>query len=141
MKIKLLGILFIGLMLSCKVSKQKTENSVEPLKSGTFKVISINGHSVDRDKLTLKIDTENHHISGYTGCNNYSANITAEEHTLNVGMAKVTKRYCEDGMKLENSYLRGLRDTKSYTYDGRKLVLKSAEGDALITAQKTTEEE
>lgn len=140
MKIKILGILFIGLMLSCKGSKQKMDSNVQPLKSGIFKVISIDGKTIDQKNVTLEIDTENHRVSGYTGCNNYSAPITAKQNGLEVGMAKVTKRYCQDNMRLENSFLKGLRDTKSYEFNGQELTLKSTEGKSLMTAKRTTEE-
>ncbi len=136
MKTKLLGLIVLTLLLfSCKSQKNETA-AMEPLKSGLFKVTTLEGKDLEDAKVTLRIDLEKNRVSGNTGCNNYSAGLKLDSTHIETGLARATKMYCEDKMEIERSFLNNLGKAESYSFDGKTLKLKSADGTTLITAIK-----
>lgn len=113
---------------------------MEILESDYFHVITIDNKNVKDENVTMRINLEDHQVSGHTSCNTYGADFIQNGTSINVGMARVTKRYCEGRMKTERLFLSNLRDTKFYSFDGEKLKLQSAEGDVLIVAKRMEED-
>lgn len=105
------------------------------LKSGDYKLVSVEGESIDNSKASFHIDTENNAISGNTGCNTFGGELTTSKDNIDFGMMRVTKMYCDKGMELERKFMGSLRDTKKFSYQGNLLQLLSAEGKILITAE------
>lgn len=135
MKLKLLSLVFVTLLFSCKCSKEKT-GQMKTLESGMFNVVSIAGNDVSQDNVTMKIDLEANRISGNGGCNDYSADFKVDGKTIDMGFARATRMICKNKMDVESSFFKGLKDVKTYSYDGKMLQLKSEEGKTLITAKK-----
>lgn len=138
MKLKFLSLLFCLALFSCK-SSQQNQNAVKSLESGKFEVLSIDGKDVSGTRLNLTLNTEEHRISGYTGCNNFGATFTTEGDQIDFDYARVTKAYCEGKMELERQFLGTLQKVKAYVYTGTDLVLQTAEGGTLITATRIKE--
>lgn len=134
MKIKSIGLILAIILVSCKSGKEG-ERELRSIESGLFEVTSINGERINDEKVTMKIDLDKHQVSGNTGCNSYSADFITVNWTINIGYARVTKRYCEGQMKTERRFLENLKNTKSYIYNGKELQLQSEKREDIITAE------
>jgi len=115
-----------------KANQMQTE-----LKSGNYKVLTVDGKDVTKEELSINIDTDNKRFAGNTGCNTFGSEYELNGNTVEMGMARVTKMYCEGKMKLENSFLKNLKNIHSFEYDGDQLQLKSEEGEVIILAEQT----
>jgi|SRR5690625_336297 len=114
----------------------KANRMKEELKSGDYKVISVSGESVEKENLSLQINTEENRFSGNAGCNGFGSEYKVDGNTLEVGSARVTRMYCEGKMELEAKFLKNLKNVHSFEYQHDRLILKSKEGEMLIVAQK-----
>lgn len=113
----------------------KAKEMENTLKSGDYKLISVEGESVDNPKAAFNIDIENNRISGNTGCNTFGGELSASQDNISFGMMQVTKMYCDKGMELERKFLGNLKDIKKFSYQGNVLQLLSADGKTLVTAE------
>ncbi len=138
MKLQFLSLLLVFSLFSCK-SSQQNQSQVKPLESGNFSVLSIEGKNVADKHLSLRLNVEEHRISGNTGCNNYGAEFTLENDSIDFDYARATKAYCEGKMELEGLYLKTLQNVKTYVYTGTDLILQNAAGGSLITAKRIKE--
>ena len=73
-------------------------------------------------------------MSGSSGCNTYRASYTTEGSDLTIGPDIATTQIaCEAGPgQVETAYLQRLPRVRSYEIDGRSMVLRDAEGAALL---------
>lgn len=133
---KIFGTLILAItMMACKSSKQGT-NGQNPLENGDFDVVKLGDSTVPEADVHLKINLDDSRISGNTGCNNFSAELNHTDDSLSIGPAKVTKMFCQGKMKTEKEFLEKLKETKTYTYNGEDLNLKSDGVETIITAKK-----
>lgn len=139
MKIKFLSLILLVLVMSCKSQKVNYENS-EPLKSGNYAVTTLTDENIAGKEVSLNIDLAKDIISGYSGCNNFTAELTTDKNSLKTGDAGVTMRYCDDSMDLERKFLANLRKVDSYTLEDGVLTLIGEDGKTLMKANQMEEE-
>ncbi len=85
-----------------------------------------------KTKPVLTIESESSEISGSTGCNNFSGELSIEGNNfkLNEEIA-ITKRMCPD-MTGENKLMDGLKKVNSYSVTERGQTLNLISGDIAI---------
>lgn len=129
------------LKLSEKDSSEK-KSSEETTIQGKYSVVFISDLNYDdfKDKgLTINF-TDNAKVSGFNGCNNYSADCTIENNTISVGIMMTTKRYCQDEMEIGGKLMAKLRAANRFIIKENTVTLLD-ENEVLIKAEKTTEKE
>jgi heat shock protein HslJ len=80
-------------------------------------------------ELTAAFD-ENDTLSGSAGCNNYTAQYTAEDGSITIGPAASTRKFCaepEGIMEQEQEYLAALESAAVYRMDGDNLEFRTAD--------------
>lgn len=127
-----------------KLSEQKkTKTSSEELTiTGKYNVVFISELNYDgfKDKkltINFKDDTK---VTGFNGCNSYSADYTINKNSISVGIMMTTKRYCQDEMEIGNKLMDKLRLANRFVIKDNTLTLLYNE-EVLIKAEKTTEKE
>lgn len=113
------------------------------LKDGTYKVISVGGKSVEKDsKASIRIDTEQNSFSGNTGCNSFGSEYEIDEdNNLKLGMARVTKMYCDGKMEFESEFLKNVGQIHSFESYNDRLEFRSKDGASLLIAEKIENKE
>lgn len=74
---------------------------------------------------------DNGGLSGFAGCNNYTASYEVTADTIEIGSGVSTRKFCAqpDGvMAQETAYLQALEMADSYTIEGSTLILSTTEG-------------
>ncbi len=122
----------LSLMTACDKEQQQIEDTL-PIETPTITLAEMEGSwQLERlgakDALpgvTMKI--EGPKISGYAGCNDYTATLTVTPDTLKVSDVVTTERDCEDGdmSRQEEAFLKDLASATSAGLVGEELVLKS----------------
>lgn len=81
----------------------------------------------ERARPTLEL--RDGRVSGFAGCNHYSARVTVAGKALRTGNAAVTRRACVPAvMEREQNFLASLADTRSYRVEGDSLYLLDERG-------------
>lgn len=135
MKMKFLSLILLALVMSCKSQKVNYDNS-ETLKSGNYEVTTLGDDNISGKEVSLNIDLVKDMISGYSGCNNFTAELTTDKNSLKTGDAGVTMRYCDDTMDLERNFLENLRKVDSYVLEDGVLTLLGKDGKTLMKANQ-----
>lgn len=135
MKIKFLSLIALVLVFSCKGSKEMTNSNSDKLTSGDFQIQQIDGQDISDEELNLTFDMEEGTLSGYSGCNNFSADMKAEGTSLDLGHARATMRHCEDKMDIEHKLLSQLNEVVAYHYEDGVLKLLGKDGKTLLTTK------
>lgn len=93
-------------------------------------LVSLNGRPVGGDRPSMVLD-ESLRISGFGGCNTYSATAyPLREKGFVVGPIAVTRRACESGAStMERSYLQALRAARRWDLQQGRLVLSGGAGE------------
>ena len=74
-------------------------------------------------------------LSGFDGCNQYSASWQSDGTTLTVGPIAATRTSCTAAVKaLESQYLGLLQDAKSWSLNGTAVVVVTTDGPTLVFA-------
>jgi heat shock protein HslJ len=133
-KLKWMIPALVLILASCKAQKQN-EMASQKLVNQKYTITEINNQDVSDSKLTLKVNTENKTISGFSGCNNYSFNYKVNEGVLDLGYAMATKMYCEGAMELENLFFKTTSAASQFERTTEYIVLKSKEGDVILRAK------
>lgn len=98
---------------------------------------SIKGSTIaDKDFLNktpaLNFDLSNNRISGNTGCNSLSGDLTVSGDSLSFGDIATTKMACHDAMEFENRFLKALGNVNSYTIDKGFLKLMGGNNELMV---------
>ncbi len=133
MKMKFLSLILIAFMVSCKSQKTNTSKS-EPLASGDYQVVNLDGENISEEGVSLHIDLEKNTISGFSGCNNFSAELKTDENSIETGGAIATLKHCEGKMDIERSFLDNLENATAYHLENEELSLLDKKGKTLIKA-------
>lgn len=104
----------------------------------TYEIVDIKGECLVSKNPTINFDLNNNRVNGFTGCNSYSAPLEIKNSVLNFGMARVTKRYCVETMKVERNFLLSLGEITSYRFEGDELDLVDKKGEVVMKAKKQT---
>ncbi len=134
-------VAIVMLMIGCKgstpIHKRQSENII-----GSYNVISmteVDAKDILNKKLTINFNT-NGKVSGYNGCNNYSASYSISDNSLEIGMMMTTERYCEDELQVDGKLMKKLKEAERFELIDNKLVfLKGSE--KIIEATKVIEKE
>src|SRR5699024_5703066 len=128
-------------VISCKSQKTDTSTNSEMLESGNYQVISLEDkEDISAEELSLNIDLEKNTISGFAGCNNFSAGLKVDEKTIETGGARATLMHCEGQMELERGFVDNLEKSTTYHLENGELSLKDKEGKTLIKAKRMKNE-
>ncbi|HEY3215192.1 MAG TPA: META domain-containing protein [Candidatus Eisenbacteria bacterium] len=104
-----------------------------------WRVVEIAGSSVgDSSPATLRFES-NRHVSGSTGCNQFTGTASIAAEKLSFGPLATTRRACEaDRMAEEQSFLKALESVRSFSIDeGGYLRLLGADGNPLLRLTRT----
>ena len=102
-----------------------TEWRVTNYNNGREAVVSV----IDGPELTAVFD-ETNTLAGSAGCNNYTAQYTAEDGSITIGPAASTRKFCaepEGIMEQEQEFLAALESAAVYHIDGDNLEFRTAE--------------
>lgn len=78
---------------------------------------------------------EANRVSGATGCNRLTGNVTIEARTMRFGALVSTRMACPQGGDVEARFLAALAATRSWGIEGGALHLRNAEGDIVATLE------
>ncbi len=93
--------------------------------SGRWRVQQIAGASLGEGvDIWVEIDPAAGAISGFTGCNNFTAGVESEAQHLRFTAIATTRMACaESGMATERNLLTALEHTRAYRLEGGELLL------------------
>lgn len=135
----LLVVIFVVLG-SCKAQKQNKMNS-EKLMAQDYIITQLGDEEISKSKLTVKVTPENSTLSGFSGCNSFSFNYELKNGKLDLGFARATKIYCEEGMDLENLFFQKAASVTQFENSAEALHLKNKSGDIVIKAKTKAQRE
>ena len=129
-------LMMASLSFSCTTAQKiKTENT-SSLFAGTFIVTHLEGKALEGKDLNIKIDDRNSKISGFAGCNTYSAGYSTAENTVTFSHIISTKVLCDDdSMEKERQFLNIFTTTKEFSIKDDTLILY-ADGKELLKATR-----
>jgi heat shock protein HslJ len=112
MRLVLSTIAVLGFAMACTTTSTAQHLSADQLKSGSWKVVSINGGSAELAPVTISFGDDGR-AGGSASCNNYSAEYKLDGNSLTFGRAISTMKACaEDLMELEQRFLATLADVE-----------------------------
>jgi heat shock protein HslJ len=92
------------------------------------------------DGLTATARLESGSVAGNGGCNEYTGTYTLDGDALTFGPVASTRMACAGpGDALETAYFAAIGRVESYVIDDVTLVMKNADGDAILTFEEGTE--
>ena len=106
---------------------------VEPRKTSSYTRFSYTTEVVEGREVMISF--QENFVSGSTGCNSYSAHLSVEGPTIEVGNVSVTRMACKDPeglMEQERRYLEVLRDVKRFNTYGDRLAMRTDDDEVLI---------
>ena len=106
---------------SCEETKKVLETASRVQLDGEYNVTSVNGEATKGQTIIFSGLTKK--VSGNAGCNNYFADYTLENLSLNIGAVGATKKYCADTAKIENNLLEALSNVASFNKQDGALML------------------
>ncbi len=86
--------------------------------------------TITGSNVTATFD-DNGGLSGFAGCNNYTASYEVTADTIGIGSGVSTRKFCtqpEGVMAQETAYLQALEMAEVYTIEGSTLILSTTEG-------------
>lgn len=131
---------FVACMSSCGTSK-KAEASDQGI-SGKWTISAVEGYTINKAEIEneafMNFNTNENKVNGCAGCNTFfgELKVNAKKHTIEFGHAGSTRMLCAN-MKVEDKVMKALNKVAKYELkkDG-SLVLKSADGNDVITLVK-----
>jgi len=127
--LRIITIIFSSVgLVSCVASSGSSGYQGQPnysSLSGHWLLSSLNNSGYPGSRISLQFD--NNKVSGFSGCNRYFASTASQgSGILNFGFIGSTKKLCVENQasKLESSYLRSLRQVRSYQLSGNRLILE-----------------
>lgn len=119
------GLLVGVFMISCS-SQKKCANKPDCLANTTWELqmISQDGKQlVVSETVPTLTFTEKGEVNGFAGCNQYFGAYKVDENGISIMPSGSTKAFCQGVMELEDAFLRGLAEVKTYTLTDDKLEL------------------
>ncbi len=103
--------------------KRQPGTSASPIKNKRWKLLSLNGETIsvtDQFKgepyITLGLHSDK--ITGNGGCNRFGGKYSLNGNKISFSGFAATKMMCEDAMKVETSFLKGLEAIDGFQMDG-----------------------
>ena len=131
----LFGLLIILLLAAClPATQQKTMDE---------QIVELRGTKWTLDRPndlegTLIVDTTLNRISGFNGCNQYSAEVDVQNYQVEFGKFLTTEKFCPDKDDREQEFMFLLSKTTNYRATKNKLYL-SNRGENLLTFERIEE--
>lgn len=136
--LKLLLLLMSLSLISCKSTDMaKAKQKSNELKSGNYKVVSLEKSNLDDQKITINFDPESNSINGNANCNDYRFEFTLTDETIKMKPGIATKMYCEDNMETEKKFIKLMSQVKYISQSDDFLYLKDQKNQLLIKAKKS----
>lgn len=127
-----------GAAASDGVVAPTTTATPAPLRGTTWRLIELGGAAVrppapghGNPVPTLRLAPDSPRLAGHGGCNAMSAPFELEGAKLRIGPVIGSSMACEHGMDRESAYAQMLEKVAGYVFEGRRLVLRGADGIAL----------
>lgn len=114
------------------LEKNKTKKQINLYNN--WKVISMKGIDSFEKNPTIKFDTKEKSITGFSGCNNFFGNFDSDKQILSLGEMGMTRKMCPN-MTLENTFINNLKNVSTYKIDNSKLILYNKENQKIITCE------
>ena len=124
--------------LSCKTADMsKSKSTSAELQTASYQVESIKGVELEKQTISIFLNTEEKAVSGNATCNDYRFNYEIDNDQIKMNRGISTKMYCEGKMEKERSFMSQLGKVKYLSQTEKMLYLKDAENKLLIKAKKT----
>ena len=122
----------LGLIYSCKTTQEEGVQNDPDIFAGAFIVNTLYDQLIEGTDLNLKINDRTSKISGFSGCNTYTAGFTKENNSVTFSPVMGTKIYCgEDIMKKEHQFLAIFASPKEFRFVKDTLILSENGKDIL----------
>lgn len=128
-----------ALLLGCTVSLSACMS--QPLKhealNGQWQIYETSNPAFKSIKNANLAFSNASEVFGTTGCNRFRGGYTLGDQQLNFGTLGVTRRLCQELLnKQERAILDAFEHTHSAEIKDQRLILKNAQGEALLRAKK-----
>lgn len=143
-KLHILCLILISFCLaSCKTSAQQKTNI--KLENQNWTLTEMNGEKPevsDDSKAHILFSLEDKKVSGYSGCNRFSAPYELVDNKLQISNILSTRRACM-GNNIEAQLFEILKTTDKFSIENKTLILldKAGKSIAKFAATETTENE
>lgn len=94
-----------------------------PALQGTFKVSQVAGTELGMVQPTIIADSSSSKISGYAGCNTYTASYAISGNSVSFTNMATTKADCIQGMEQERKFTEAIAKVNRHTLENGKLTL------------------
>ena len=96
-------------------------------------------HGDNGEPITIKFEQISQRVSGYSGCNNFTASATDDPKGIIIGPVASTRKMCVNAyqMELEQDFLNQLRDYKNIKVNQNELLILGRMGDVLVFGRRS----
>ena len=95
------------------------------------------GPETNLTKIQMQFDSAGKRLSGFAGCNRFSAEIIEDSRGMTLDKIAATRMACsEQSMQFENDFLYQLRDYRTMVRDGDRLLLIGQDREVLSFSQR-----
>ncbi|WP_281989141.1 META domain-containing protein [Aquimarina aggregata] len=119
------------------IHKDQTIQETIPSK---FYIITLNGKDISEEKLHITFNKKSNSTYGFSGCNTFSCSYTDNKEIVSFESPISTKMYCEKKIKLEDSFLKSIIQSKSKHIKQDSLFLRDKNKKVLISGIRAKEE-
>jgi len=119
-------------VVGCASANPETTIDVANLKGTEWVITKFPGVKIDTDRRqTLRV-SEDAQVSGFSGCNSYTASPVLGDGSISFAEIAVTKRWCRNSaVKFESAYLEMLQKAVGWEVTGNALHLLDQNGNSL----------
>ncbi|WP_203460206.1 META domain-containing protein [Lacinutrix sp. WUR7] len=131
-------LLTVFALESCGNTKAATnlENNIEAKQiavlSGKYMISSFIDNTELPKNIHLNFDETTNIVSGFAGCNNFSASYSTAGNTIKFGTFMSTKMMCKRFMDVEQNLMNTLEKTTNFTIKNNVLTLKNSKEDLVV---------
>lgn len=90
-------------------------------------------------KPYLKLESKDHRVVGFSGCNRLTGSYKLEGKELSFGPTAGTKMACAEGMEIEKTFTQALPRVKAFKIAGQSLTLLDGAGKVLAQLEAVAE--
>ncbi|WP_452232718.1 META domain-containing protein [Lacinutrix sp. MEBiC02595] len=139
---KFITILLTFLALESCGNTKATANTEDNIKakqtetlSGKYMISSFIDNKELPENSHLNFDATNNKVSGFAGCNNFSATYSTEGNTIKFGTFMSTRMHCKRYMDIEQNFLKILEGTTNFSVDNNILTLRNNKKDFIFATK------
>ncbi|WP_055442188.1 META domain-containing protein [Lacinutrix himadriensis] len=137
-------LLTVFALESCGNTKAATnlQNNIEAKQtetlSGKYMISSFIDNTELPDNIHLNFDATTNKVSGFAGCNNFSATYSTEGNTIKFGPLMSTKMMCKRFMDVEQNFLKTLEKVTAFSVENNVLTLKNSKENLVFAAKNNS---